>query len=63
MIYTRLSSLVLESSLLAIKGTPIVCISHKEDVDGIASAALLKAAFGNVSVILVYKELQRKKNA
>jgi single-stranded-DNA-specific exonuclease len=48
-----LSSLVLDSSLLAIKGTPIVCISHKEDVDGIASAALLKAAFGNVSVILV----------
>jgi single-stranded-DNA-specific exonuclease len=53
MIYTRLSSLVLDSSLLSIKDTPGVCISHKEDVDGIASAALLKAAFENVSVILV----------
>ncbi len=30
----------------------IVCISHKEDVDGIASAALVKAAFGATSIIL-----------
>jgi single-stranded DNA-specific DHH superfamily exonuclease len=30
-----------------------VCISHKEDVDGISSAALIKAAFRIKSVILV----------
>jgi single-stranded-DNA-specific exonuclease len=30
-----------------------ICISHKEDVDGISSAALIKAAFGVGSVILV----------
>ena len=30
-----------------------ICISHKEDVDGISSAALIKAAFSVGSVILV----------
>lgn len=30
----------------------IVCMSHKEDVDGIASAALVKAAFNATSIIL-----------
>jgi single-stranded-DNA-specific exonuclease len=30
-----------------------VCISHKEDVDGISSAALIKAAFKAKSIILV----------
>jgi single-stranded-DNA-specific exonuclease len=30
-----------------------VCISHKEDVDGISSAALIKAAFRAKSVVLV----------
>src|ERR671932_2408385 len=30
-----------------------VCISHKEDVDGISSAALIKAAFRIKSVVLV----------
>jgi single-stranded-DNA-specific exonuclease len=32
---------------------PSVCISHKEDVDGICSAALIKAAFDISKVILV----------
>jgi RecJ-like exonuclease len=31
----------------------IVCLSHKEDVDGVSSAALIKAAFRSKSVILV----------
>jgi RecJ-like exonuclease len=31
----------------------IVCLSHKEDVDGISSAALIKAAFKTKSIILV----------
>ena len=30
-----------------------VCISHKEDVDGICSAAVVKAAFDISKVILV----------
>ena len=30
-----------------------ICISHKEDVDGISSAALIKAAFDINTVILV----------
>ncbi|WP_337861918.1 DHHA1 domain-containing protein [Nitrososphaera sp.] len=30
----------------------VVCMSHKEDVDGLCSAALVKAAFGADSVIL-----------
>lgn len=33
--------------------TLAVCVSHKEDVDGISSAALIKAAFRIKSVILV----------
>src|ERR671931_2008988 len=33
--------------------TQTVCISHKEDVDGISSAALIKAAFRAKSVVLV----------
>ena len=31
----------------------ILCLSHKEDVDGLSSAALIKAAFKVSSVILV----------
>src|SRR5437763_1026047 len=31
----------------------IVCLSHKEDVDGISSAALIKAAFKTKSVIIL----------
>src|ERR1044071_5639748 len=31
----------------------IVCLSHKEDVDGISSAALIKAAFKTKSVIVL----------
>ena len=31
----------------------VVCISHREDVDGLSSAALIKAAFKAKSVILV----------
>lgn len=31
----------------------IVCISHKEDVDGIVSAALINAAFNAKAIILV----------
>ena len=53
MIYTRLSSLVLDSSLLSIKDTPIVCISHKEDVDGIASARVAQGKLLEMSLLFL----------
>ncbi|MFB5622924.1 MAG: DHH family phosphoesterase, partial [Nitrosarchaeum sp.] len=31
--------------------TKVVCISHKEDADGISSAALIRQAFGGDSVL------------
>ena len=34
--------------------TKIVCLSHKEDADGISSAALIKEAFGGISVLVDY---------
>lgn len=36
------------------KRTKIVCISHKEDADGISSAALIRQAFGGDSVLVDY---------
>jgi len=34
--------------------TKIICVSHKEDADGMSSAALLKQAFGGDSVLVDY---------
>jgi len=34
--------------------TKIICVSHKEDADGISSAALIKQAFGGDSVLVDY---------
>ena len=34
--------------------TKVICISHKEDADGISSAALLRQAFGGDSVLVDY---------
>jgi len=36
------------------KKSKIVCISHKEDADGISSAALIRQAFGGDSVLVDY---------
>lgn len=36
------------------KKTRVVCISHKEDADGISSAALVRQAFGGESVLVDY---------
>ncbi len=36
------------------KKTKIVCLSHKEDADGISSAALIRQAFGGDSVLVDY---------
>ncbi len=38
------------------KKTKIVCLSHKEDADGISSAALIRQAFGGYSVLVDYPE-------
>ncbi len=36
------------------KRTKIVCISHKEDADGISSAALIRQAFGGDAILVDY---------
>ena len=36
------------------KRTKILCISHKEDADGISSAALIKQAFGGDTILVDY---------
>ena len=36
------------------KKTKVICISHKEDADGISSAALIKEAFGGETVLEDY---------
>lgn len=37
-----------------IKKTRVICLSHKEDADGISSAALIRQAFGGDSVLVDY---------
>ena len=39
------------------KKTKIICLSHKEDADGISSAALIREAFGGVTVLEDYPGL------
>ena len=36
------------------KRTKVICISHKEDCDGISSAALIRQAFGGDSMLVDY---------
>ena len=36
------------------KKTKVICLSHKEDADGISSAALIREAFGGDSVLVDY---------
>ena len=38
------------------KRTKTLCISHKEDADGISSAALIKQAFGGECILVDYPE-------
>ncbi len=38
----------------AVQKTRIACISHKEDADGISSAALIRQAFGGDSILVDY---------
>jgi len=37
--------------------TKIICVSHKEDADGISSAALIKQAFGGDSILVDYPSM------
>ena len=39
------------------KRTKTLCISHKEDADGISSAALIKQAFGGECILVDYPEM------
>ena len=36
------------------KRTKTICVSHKEDADGISSAALIKQAFGGDTALVDY---------
>ena len=36
------------------KRTKVICISHKEDCDGISSAALIRQAFGGDAILVDY---------
>lgn len=40
--------------------TKIVCLSHKEDADGISAAALIRQAFGGKSVLVDYPSLMEE---
>jgi len=42
------------STKKTITRTKVVCISHKEDADGISSAALIRQAFGGDSILVDY---------
>ena len=44
------------------KRTKIVCVSHKEDADGICSAALIKQAFDTDSYLEDYPSLMETLN-
>ncbi len=50
--------MVLKKTKTTIKGKPkklkLVCLSHKEDTDGISSAALIRQAFGGDTVLVDY---------
>ncbi len=41
-------------SITASKRTKLICISHKEDCDGISSAALIRQAFGGDAILVDY---------
>ncbi len=45
---------MVKSESKVIKRDRIICISHKEDVDGISSAALIRQAFGGDTVLVDY---------
>ena len=44
----------ISSNITKSKRTKILCVSHKEDADGISSAALIKQAFGGDTILVDY---------
>ena len=44
----------ISSKTIKSKRTKILCVSHKEDADGISSAALIKQAFGGDTILVDY---------
>jgi len=44
----------ISSKTIKPKRTKILCVSHKEDADGISSAALIKQAFGGDTILVDY---------
>jgi len=45
---------ITKSKTIQPQRTKVICISHKEDADGISSAALIRQAFGGDSVLVDY---------
>ena len=45
-------NLILNIMAAKTKKSKIMCVSHREDTDGISSAALIKQAFGGETIIL-----------
>lgn len=43
-----------KKSLITKSATKVICLSHKEDADGISSAALIRQVFGGDSVLVDY---------
>ena len=48
------SKKIRKKSIAKSKKTKLVCLSHKEDADGISSAALIRQAFGGDTVLVDY---------
>lgn len=48
------TSITKRSRKIKSKRTKVICLSHKEDADGISSAALIREAFGGDSVLVDY---------
>ena len=45
------------SKIMTSKRTKTLCISHKEDADGISSAALIKQVFGGDTILVDYPSM------
>ncbi len=47
-------NLILNIMVAKTKKSKIMCVSHREDTDGISSAALIKQAFGGETILTDY---------
>ncbi len=50
----KVTKKIAEKNVTKTEKTKVICISHKEDCDGISSAALIRQAFGGDSILVDY---------